>query len=130
MSSELGSRVLTGVQDGTAQAGGPPGFNPYLPGTGWVVALDTTDLNVPLTSFEVYHIALDGPIGSLGTCLINGKVWSFFDGWANEWDPAQPMIIQSGQVLQFAWNVAFAAGPYNKTTNIQPTVTVWLRQPA
>lgn len=120
----LGWRTGLGLQDSNATGL----INPYLPGSGWDVIFKPEDLGVTQTEFECYHISLDGPIGSSAAVLIDGHQWDFVSqAWANGWDPAQPMLIRSGQFVQFCWNRAFAAAPYNKTSNIQPVVTMWLR---
>jgi hypothetical protein len=122
----LGSRgPVLGIADSdlTAQ------INPYLPGTGWVIIIATGDLSITETEFEVYHIALDGPVGSQVTVLINGAEWDYADGWANGWDPNQPLLLDSGDTIQLAWNVAATSPPYDRSSNIQPRATIWLRQP-
>jgi len=114
---------------GTQDLSGSESVNPYFPGTGWNVVFSPGDLGVRETEFECYHIALDGPIGASAVVLINRKQWDYVSqAFANGWDPSQPMIIRFGQSVQFCWNRAFVAGPYNKTTNIQPVVTLWLRR--
>lgn len=124
----LGHPTKQGISDASGLA---ENVNPYLPGTGWDVIFRPDDFGVPLAEFEAYHIALDGPIGSSVAILIDRIPWDFVNqGWANGWDPAQPMLLKSGVTLAFCWNVAFAAGPYNRTTNIRPVVTLWLRTPA
>ena len=52
----IGHRLQLGIQD--------TGINPYLPGTGWDVLFTPDVIGSSLTEIEVYHIALDGPIGS------------------------------------------------------------------
>ena len=121
----LGSRVQTGISDATQQV------NPYFLGTGWDVVFAPSDLNIfPGMEVEVYHIALDGPVGSAVVVLIDAKQWDYVSqGWANGWDPQQPILLDSGSYLQFCWNVAATNPPYDKSSNVQPTVTVWLRHP-
>lgn len=102
--------------------------NPYLPGSGWVVTFDSGILASNLAELEVYHIAINGPIGSSASVLIDGFQWDYVaQAWLNGWDPSQPILLQQANSLAIAWNVAFAAGPYNQTTNIQPVATLWLR---
>ena len=117
---DLGSRTLTGVSDLNKN------LNPYLPGSGWDVLFTPDVIASNLTDFEVYHIALDGPVGSSATWQRDGKTIGWMAGWLNEWDAV--MSLDQTSELQFFWNVAFAAGPYNKTSNIQPSVTIWLRR--
>ena len=117
----IGHRTQFGVQDST-------GVNPYLPGTGWDVLFTPDIIGSALTEIEVYHIGLDGPVGSSAAVLIDGYPWDFINqGWSNGWDPSQPMLLAQTNTVAFCWNVAFTAGPYNRTTNIQPVVTLWLR---
>lgn len=117
----LGHRFAVGQVD--AQ-----NINPYLPGTGWVVTFDSGQMGSNLTEIEVYHIAIDGPIGSSLAVLIDGAQWDYVaQGWANGWDPSQPMLLWQGATLALAWNVAATAPPYNRTSNIQPVATLWLR---
>lgn len=122
---DLGSRgPILGVSDSTQQV------NPYLLGTGWDVIFDANAYFSNETNVEVYHIALDGPIGSSVTILRDGHTWDFVaQGWANGWDPSQPLQIPQQNVIQFCWNFAFTNPPYNKTSNVQPTVTLWFRKP-
>ena len=121
----LGWRTQLGQQDSAVTGL----INPYLPGTGWVVIFAPEDLDVADTEFECYHIALDGPVGSTAVVLIDGHQWDYVNqAWSNGWDPAEPMLIRSGQTVQLCWNRAFTAAPYNRTTNVQPTVTLWLRR--
>lgn len=121
---DLGSRgPILGISDVTQNV------NPYLPGTGWDVVIDPNQWFSNLTDIEIYHIALDGPIGSSVTILRNGHTWDFVaQGWANGWDPSQPLPIPQQDLIQICWNTAFTSGPYNKTSNVQPTVTIWARK--
>jgi hypothetical protein len=117
----LGHRSAVGQAD-------TQNINPYLPGTGWVVTFDSGAIGSSLTELEVYHIAIDGPIGSSLAVLIDGAQWDYVaQGWANGWDPSQPMLLWQSATLALAWNVAATAPPYNRTTNIQPIATLWLR---
>lgn len=117
----LGHPTKFGAQD-------PTGINPYLPNTGWVVLFGPDVIGSALTELEVYHISLDGPVGSSVAVLIDGFPWDFVNqGWSNGWDPSQPMLLGQTMTVAFCWNVARTAPPYNRTTNIQPVVTLWLR---
>jgi hypothetical protein len=124
----LGDRKKTGVQDNAPNTG----VNPFLPGTGWDVIFTPSDLAFTEAEAEVYHIYLDGPVGSSVAVLVDGHEWDFVSqGWQNGWDPQQPLLVKYGQSLQFCWSAAFAAGPYDKTgtSNVQPVVRLWLRVP-
>lgn len=117
----LGHRFTAGQADSQ-------NVNPYLPGTGWVVTFDAGGIGSALTELEVYHVALDGPVGSSAAVLIDGAIWDYVSqGWANGWDPSQPMLLWQGATLTFAWNVAATAPPYDHVSNVQPAVTLWLR---
>jgi hypothetical protein len=119
----LGFRTQLGTSDTNLNA------NPFLPGTGWNVIFQPQDLAATETEFEVYQISLNGPIGASGLVAVDGHPWNYVaQFWSNTYDPQQPLLVKFGQSVQFFWNVAFAAGPYNMTTNIQPTVTMWLRR--
>lgn len=119
----LGRRRATGVTDADQQ------INPFLLGTGWDVIFAPQDMATNVTEFEVYQIAIDGPVGSSVVVLIDGAEWNYVaQGWSNSYDPAQPLLLNASNTLQFCWNVAYAAGPYNKTTNILPVATIWLRR--
>lgn len=121
----LGFPVKLGQQDGPLTGL----INPYLPGTGWDVIFTPQDLGVTETEFEVYQIALDGPIGSSAVVMLDGHEHSYVQSaWANTASDEPAMLVRFGQTIQFCWNVAATAGPYNRTTNIQPRVTLWLRR--
>jgi hypothetical protein len=119
---DLGSVTQLGKADSAA----PEKINPYLPGSGWDVIFTPDLLPSRQTELEIYHISLDGPVGSAATWFRNGKSIGYMAGWTNEWSAVFP--LGQTDTLQFCWNVAFAAGPYNKTTNVQPTVTIWVRE--
>lgn len=117
----IGHRTALGVADST-------GVNPYLPGTGWDVIFGPDVIASSLTELEVYHIAIDGPVGSSVAVLVDNAPWDFVSqGWSNGWDPSQPMLLGQGSTVALCWNVAATAPPYNKTTNIQAVATLWLR---
>lgn len=118
----IGHRTAVGAVDAA-------NVNPYLPGAGWVVTFSPDVIASSLTELEVYHIALDGPIGSSAAVLLDNAQWDYVNqGWANGWDPSQPLLLQQSSNLVIAWNVPATAPPYNKTSNIQPVATIWLRR--
>jgi hypothetical protein len=120
----LGIRIQLGQQDGPLTGN----INPYLPGTGWVVVFTPDELPTE-TEFEVYQIALDGPIGSSAVVMLDGNEHSYLQtAWANTASDEPAMLVRFGQPIQFCWNFAFTAPPYNRTTNIRPRVTLWLRR--
>src|SRR5271165_2780322 len=131
----LGSIRMLGQSD----AIGSNQFNPFLPLTGWDVLINASNAkqsgvcisgNWPtLTEFECYQIHLDGPVGSSVLMMLNRQPWNHvLQGWQNYNDPQQPILLSSGDDIQFAWTVAATAGPYTVTggTNVQPVVTMWL----
>ena len=117
----LGHVTMTGVSDKTFQV------NPFLLGTGWDVLFHPDDLPVRETEFEIWKIALDGPIGSQLRFSIDGRPLDYINqGWQNS--SSQVVPVRAGSTLEFCWNVAFANPPYNNTSNVLPIVTVWLRR--
>lgn len=113
MPDPLGYRQKTGVL--TTDTGAPYGVG------NWVVEFTPADFAVSTGKFEVYHMALTGPLGS------QVQVWTdrtFYDisqhGDINSWDPNVPMPMDGGKTLWLYWNSAVAPAPM---------VTVWIRQP-
>ena len=122
MKRGIGRRLGLGVSDASLN------LNPYLPGTGWDVVFDPAAIASSLTEMEVYHIALDGPVGSSLVVLIDGSEWDYVNqGWSNGWDPSQPILLAQTATVALCWNVAATAPPYNRITNIQARATLWLR---
>jgi hypothetical protein len=120
---DLGPRTVLGVSDAQAQ------INPFLLGTGWDAIFTPDVLNTSLTRTEIYHAAVNGPIGSSLAVLRNGKIWDYvLQGWQNSWDPSQPLPLGQTDTVQFCWTTAFTSPPYNMVSNIQATATIWLRQ--
>lgn len=122
-----------GHRDKLGQSDALQNLNPFLPGTGWDVIFSPTDLGIPPDGeIEVYHIYLDGPVGSQVAVFIDNQRWDFTSqGWQNGWDPQQPLLMRGGVSLVFCWSTAFFGPPYSKTGTgtTQPTVTLWLRIP-
>lgn len=129
---DLGPLTILGVSDAQQQ------INPFLLGTGWdvVCSSSTAKLQGSLgawpsqTSFEVYQISLDGPVGSSVLMMRNRTPWNFvLQGWQNYDDPQQALPVRNGDELQFCWTTAFAAGPYTPSggSNVRATVTLWMR---
>ena len=124
LAKPLGSRLQLGVSDALQQ------INPFNLGTGWDVIFDPVALNTNQTQVEMYHASIDGPVGSAVQILINGNEWEFVpQGWQNYDDPVQPMLLGQTDTVAFCWTVPFTSGPYNRTSNIQPRVTLWIRLP-
>jgi hypothetical protein len=109
--ANLGSRQATGVHDLS---------NPLGSGK-WTVAFTPQVLNI-FAAFEVYHIAVTGPIGS--TFRIYQDT-TFYDAVArgdlNSWDPSQPMHVTPGRTLYFY---------YDSTITPAPQVTIYCREPS
>jgi hypothetical protein len=108
--ANLGSRQVTGAVDPS---------NPVLVG-GWTAAFTPQVLNIS-QQFEVYHIAVKGPIGSSFQVY---QDTTFYDAVArgdlNSWDPSQPMLVQAGRTIYFYYNSAVAPAPL---------VTIYCREP-
>ena len=82
----------------------------------------TAVLNMRVAVAEVYHaVVTNVPSGAAGQVNIGTRPYSFtmpFGG--SEWDPAQPMILQTGQEVYFLWSVASSVTP-------APVVTLYMR---
>lgn len=108
--ANLGSRPMTGVLDPS---------NPLGAGN-WTVRFGPREFGIPI-DFEIYHIAVMGPIGSTFQVFIDSV---FYDnvphGDVNSWDPNQAMYLQPGRTLYFYYSVA---------TGAPPQVTVFCREP-
>lgn len=115
--------------------------NPYLLNTGWDVIFNAGQAKRsavcisgqwPLeTEFECYQISLDGPVGSSVLMLINRVPYNWvLQGWNNYDDPQQPILLNTGDDVQFCWNTAFTSGPYTASggSNVRPLVSLWLRR--
>jgi hypothetical protein len=120
---DLGSRTVLGISDTQPQ------INPFLLGTGWDAIFTADILATNQSRIEIYHAAVNGPIGSSLAVLRNGKVWDYvLQGWQNGWDPSQPLPLGQTDTVQFCWTVPFTNPPYDMVSNIQATATIWLRQ--
>jgi hypothetical protein len=120
----IGQRLGLGISDGTLLSP----LNPYLPGSGWDVVYDPQAIGSALTEIEVYHVALDGPVGSSAIVLLDGNEWDYVaQAWSNGWDPSQPMLLGQTSTLVICWNVAATSPPYDRINNIQARATLWLR---
>ena len=112
MGAYLGFRSKTGAvsQD-----------NPFLAG-GWAVSFTPEDLAIQDRTFEIFHIAVQGPNDPacnlqlyLDTVFYSATV----RGDINDYDPNQPIPVRSGQTINFYWDTA---------TNPAPVVSVFLQQ--
>ena len=109
----LGSRTVTaaaGMDDLNKNAGN------------WTASFPPATMSVKINNFELYHAVITtGPAGSTFTVSVDLQPWSGSSrGYINEWDPAQPLLLNSSQTLYFYWNAA-------NTTTPTPQVTIWLR---
>lgn len=88
----------------------------------YTVTFDNTILSMNQSTYECYHIVIDGPVGSSFQIYV-GANWydSVAAGWKNSWDPAQTMKLQQGQNIYFYWDVAPPATPV-------PTVTMYFQE--
>jgi hypothetical protein len=106
---------------GNAYAEAVPDTTGRNPGN-YTVTFDNSVLSMNLPTFECYHIAIDGPIGSSFQIYIGNN---FYDnvavGWKNSWDPSQTMKLELGQVIYFFWNVGAGQTPV-------PTVTMYFQE--
>ena len=109
----LGDRQSTGVIDNS-------GFNPYGNGF-WCVTFDPAKFAVSTGEFEIYHMALKGPLGSQVQWYIDRTFYDITNhGDVNSWDPQQPCHMTAGDTVYLYWDSAVTPAP---------TVTVWIRQP-
>lgn len=108
--ANLGNRQATGKLDAN---------NKVLAG-GWTVQFTPQDLNIQ-QHFEIYHIAVRGPVGSTFQVY---QDTTFYDavprGDLNSWDPSQPMHVQPGRTLYFY---------YDSVLSPAPQITIYCREP-
>ena len=118
------TQLLTATPDTTnrnlaqvplVNAGSPPIRN-------WTITATPQDLNCKVALAEVYQISLDGPVGSLVSVYRNGRLWNkVVQGWANNYDPINPLYIRPGDSIFLFWNADSAR--WTPT----PTAVFWLR---
>jgi len=88
----------------------------------WTIVFDPQTLNCKVAQAEVHQITIDGPIGSGMSLWRNQQPWNqVVQGWANNYDPTNPLYIRPGDSLFFFWHAA--AGIWLPA----PTATCWLR---
>jgi hypothetical protein len=80
-------------------------------------------LGFSVNQYECYHMVVTSvPGGGSGTVYLNASQWGFsFPATGSEWDPSQPMLINSGMELDVFWNIS-ATNPSSL-----PVVTAWFR---
>lgn len=94
------------------------GLNPGNLTTAFTAAV----LNARVAWFEVYHAVVTGvPAGGSAIVNVGAKQFSFTQPFGgSEWDPAQPLLLQTGQEVYFLWSLA-------ATVTVLPAVTLWTR---
>ena len=107
----LGPRMTTAAKDQTGRNTGNL-TNAFTAGV----------LGFHVNQYECYHMVVTNvPAGANGQVYINASQWGFtFPNSGTEWDPAQPMILNSGMELDVLWNVTSSTTP-------KPIVTAWFR---
>jgi hypothetical protein len=104
------TKLLTGVTD--------PG-NKFVSNC-WTVSATSDVLNTKLAQAEAYQISIaTAPVGSSFQLYRNSQLWNtVLQGWANNYDPVNPLYVRDGDSLFFYWNSS--ALPV-------PSVVIWLR---
>lgn len=87
----------------------------------WTLTATQADLNSYVAQAEVYQISIDGPVGSSFTVFRNTRRWNVvLQGWANTYDPVNPLYIRPTDTIFLYWNAAIGQLPV-------PTAIFWLR---
>lgn len=108
--SSVGARTQVGQPDNTGNNTG-----------NWTVTFTPADMNVQVSSFEVYKIVISGAPGSTFNVFVDINQWdTSVRGDINSWDPNQPLLVSPGQSLYFYWSDPITDGT-------PPEVTIWLR---
>lgn len=76
-----------------------------------------------VSQYECYHMVISNvPSGSTGQVYVNASQWGFtYPELGTEWDPSQPMILNSGMEIDILWNISATTPPS------LPIVTAWFR---
>ena len=108
----LGPRMTTAAKDQTGRNTGNL-TNAFTAGV----------LGFFVQQYECYHMVVTNvPAGSSGQVYVNASQWGFtFPNSGTEWDPSQPMLLNSGMELDILWNIS-ATNPASL-----PIVTAWFR---
>lgn len=106
----LGSRPITAELDTTGLNVG-----------NYTNAFTPNNLVINIPFYEIYHMVVNQvPLGAQATLYVNNKVYGFcYPNFGSEWNPAQPMLMNPGDELDFCWNIP-ASGQ-------APLVTVYVR---
>jgi hypothetical protein len=108
----LGPRMTTAAKDQTGR------------NTGNLTSAFTAQvLGFHVSQYECYHMVVTAvPPGTSGQVYVNASQWGFtFPDTGTEWDPSQPMLLNTGMELDIFWNVS-ATAPISL-----PIVTAWFR---
>ena len=108
----LGPRMTTAATDNTGRNTG-----------NLTNAFTAQVLGFHVNQYECYHMVVTAvPTGASGQVYVNATQWGFtFPNSGTEWDPAQPMILNSGMELDILWNTSATNPPS------LPIVTAWFR---
>lgn len=87
--------------------------------------LTSSFIGITIAKFECYHMIVSNvPPGASAKILINSRQYSFTNPLGgSEWDPAQPMLLNAGDEIDFLWTAAASVTPV-------PVVTAWFRYDA
>lgn len=87
----------------------------------WTITFDQRALGNLVAQAEVYKASIDGPVGSSFTVYRNTRRWDVvLQGWANTWDPVNPMYLRPSDSVFLYWAAAITQTP-------APTAILWLR---
>ena len=87
----------------------------------WTITVTPQILNCRVALAEIYQISIDGPIGSVMSLYRNTHVWNqVVQGWANNYDPTNPLYVRPGDSLFLYWHAPVIWKP-------TPTAKLWLR---
>ena len=100
-----------------------------------ISAADTTGLNTGnyttaftpavlacnVAFYEIYHMVVTNvPVGANAQIIVNNKPYGFtYPLFGSEWNPAQPLLMNPTDEIDFLWSIA-ASGQ-------APQITVYLR---
>ena len=88
----------------------------------WTIVADPQILNCKVSQAEVHQIVIDGPIGSAMELWRNQQKFNHVaQGWANNYDPVNPLYVRPGDSLFMFWLASAAVW------QPAPTATIWLR---
>lgn len=92
--------------------------------SGNLTAVFASDKMPRVPVYEIYHMVVTGgPALATANIVALGRQWSYVTldlNGGNEWDPAQPLVLNSGNELYFLWALAQSVTP-------PPVVTIWPR---